>query len=743
MIASLALATILIADAPAPPPSDPTTRRAYEEARDASGRSSADQLRLAYWCEARGLDAERARHLALAVLADPTNAAARGLLGLVARGGRWVRPDAVAAEQADPAAAALLAEYDARRAATPYKADAQFALGAWADERGLKDQARAHFTAAVRLDPARDAAWRRLGYVKHEGRWATDAQLAAERADADAQKAADRKWRPLLERWKDQLARPTQRDEAEASLLAVTDPRAVPSVLKVFAGREADQPRAVRLLGQVDSAAASRALATLAAFSPSAEVRRAATESLRRRDPREYASLLILLMNKPIRYEVKPVAGPGSPGVLFVEGEKANLSRLYQPRSFVNPGDRVILDRFGRPVVEHVLSSWSRSKGGMPFQPQYLSGLGSSYDDFYSSINTLVGDLTTESNPALFGRWQAQSDPISLMAQSLVRTSGSVAELASKIGSIPAAQPGGAMPARQVNVESGALVLSNGFLINPRDSAQTVTAEYSVAQLRNEAVKSAQASQRQLADDVARLERQNQATRMTNDRISALLNDATGESLPSDRAAWDRWYVNRLGYAFIEGQTPENPTFVEVIPSDYQPEVAPTNIIRRGLYVSGQSCFGAGTPVRTIAGPRAIETLRVGDVVLTQSTATGALGYQPILVTHHNPPSGTFRISLGGDTIVASAFHRFWVAGRGWVMARDLKAGDPVRTLGGVVAIESVAEGGTEPVFNLDVADDADFFAGRAAALVHDNTLPDTRLVPFDLPAEAKGLAVR
>jgi hypothetical protein len=35
---------------------------------------------------------------------------------------------------------------------------------------------------------------------------------------------------------------------------------------------------------------------------------------------------------------------------------------------------------------------------------------------------------------------------------------------------------------------------------------------------------------------------------------------------------------------------------------------------------------------------------------------------------------------------------------------------------------------------HIDVADDADFFAGSVAALVHDNTLPDLRQAPFDAP---------
>ena len=50
---------------------------------------------------------------------------------------------------------------------------------------------------------------------------------------------------------------------------------------------------------------------------------------------------------------------------------------------------------------------------------------------------------------------------------------------------------------------------------------------------------------------------------------------------------------------------------------------------------------------------------------------------------HHNPPSKTFHVKLGGETIVSSEFHRFWKAGQGWVMARDLKVGDRLRTLDG------------------------------------------------------------
>ncbi len=75
-------------------------------------------------------------------------------------------------------------------------------------------------------------------------------------------------------------------------------------------------------------------------------------------------------------------------------------------------------------------------------------------------------------------------------------------------------------------------------------------------------------------------------------------------------------------------------------------------------------------------------------------------------------------------------------------MARDLKPGDPVRTLGGVVLVESVEADKVQLVYNLDIAEDADFFAGQLGALVHDNTLPDPRLAPFDAPARSEPVAV-
>lgn len=78
------------------------------------------------------------------------------------------------------------AEYLALRASTPDTADAHWKLGVWCEKKGLKAEALIEFAAVAQLDPRRESAWKKLGYVKHDGRWLTPEQLAAEKAEIDA-----------------------------------------------------------------------------------------------------------------------------------------------------------------------------------------------------------------------------------------------------------------------------------------------------------------------------------------------------------------------------------------------------------------------------------------------------------------------------------------------------------------------------------------------------------------------------
>jgi len=148
--------------------------------------------------------------------------------------------------------------------------------------------------------------------------------------------------------------------------------------------------------------------------------------------------------------------------------------------------------------------------------------------------------------------------------------------------------------------------------------------------------------------------------------------------------------------------------------------------------ISSHACFAAGTPVQTFEGPRPIESLRVGDRVLSQNTVSGRLSYVAVLKPIQNKPSPTFKVALGAETVVATGIHRFWKAGHGWAMVRDLKPGDTLRTVGGTVRVGSIESETVQPVFNLEVGDNQTYFVGAVGALVHDNTLMKSVTLPFD-----------
>ena len=256
--------------------------------------------------------------------------------------------------------------------------------------------------------------------------------------------------------------------------------------------------------------------------------------------------------------------------------------------------------------------------------------------------------------------------------------------------------------------------------------------EIPIGRMAAEAETTALAAGQQLDRDVQTIRDYNNSLRELNDRVVPVLQEVSGLDLGTKKREWQNWYIDQVGYQATSVKTSEPVTMVEDVPLDYQPREVPLGSFVGPIAVERMSCFGAGTVVHTLSGPRPIQDLTVGDQVLTQNTRTGALDYHPVLVVHHNPPSKTFKVALGDETIISSAFHRFWKAGQGWVMARDLVVGDPIRTLNGTVKVARIEDGQVVPVFNLDIAADADFFVGRAAALVHDNTLPGLRQSPFD-----------
>jgi hypothetical protein len=630
----------------------------YEARKSEAKADPASQVELALWCEANGLTAERTKHLNRAVLTDPKNSLARGLLGQVEDGGRFDDPDSVRAKiAADESLARTLAEYNRRRAELEARdrrellvsanearksgnyelaelkrlqyarrtAPEHVKLGMWCEHHGLKPEAIAHFTQAVVLDPYRDATWKHLGYVKHEGRWVSREQAEAERLDAAAQQKADRHWEPLLRRWRGWLGEKTRSPEARERLATVNDPRATSSVMRVFGrGGESDQLIALEILGRIQTPASTRHIAALAVLSSSPKVRYTATETLRNREPRDYAGELVDRIQSPIKYKVQPVSGPGSPGALYIESAKFKVLRTYDA------------------------------------PPAFQLG-----PNFYGYIG-----------------YDANGLPVVARGR----------ELDAMAKKSPALQ-----------------------------AADLAAIESRTMQMLLEANIKAADSQRRLVADVDAIETQNSVVAANNPLITQVLKTAAAapdDLKDDDENAWHTWWFDKLGYKY-ESPVPVQVEFVNVSPQYPPPQV--------------YSCFAAGTPVHTRDGHKPIETVLVGDQVLAQDVTTGSLGFHPVTVVHHNAPSKTIRVILDdGDALIASVYHRFWLAGIGWKMARELKSGDTLRIYAGLSKIVSAEPGPVVPVYNLDVAGARTFFVGDHDALVHDNTLPEPRLKPFD-----------
>lgn len=82
------------------------------------------------------------------------------------------------------------------------------------------------------------------------------------------------------------------------------------------------------------------------------------------------------------------------------------------------------------------------------------------------------------------------------------------------------------------------------------------------------------------------------------------------------------------------------------------------------------------------------------------------------------------RITAGGEQIVATLGHPFWVIGKRWVMAKHLQQGDLLHSLSGPVLVEQLEEIPAPQEwfafsYNLEVDGFRTFFVGDSRLLVH------------------------
>jgi hypothetical protein len=223
-----------------------------------------------------------------------------------------------------------------------------------------------------------------------------------------------------------------------------------------------------------------------------------------------------------------------------------------------------------------------------------------------------------------------------------------------------------------------------------------------------------------------------------NVRIAQALNIATEQQLSADPKAWWDWW-NKTNEIYFDGGKPIRVAgaIEEVRQSELERRQQATSqeleSIRQQSLSSGRfDCLAPGTSIWTSSGVVEVERIRPGDLVLSQDSETGEVALKPVLRTTLRPETELVKLTVDDEVIEASGGHPFWVAGQGWVKARDLKIGMALHGVTSAHRITSVEQGRKSVSHNLIVADFNSYFVGPQKILSHDNTVrrPTNAIVP-------------
>ncbi len=214
-----------------------------------------------------------------------------------------------------------------------------------------------------------------------------------------------------------------------------------------------------------------------------------------------------------------------------------------------------------------------------------------------------------------------------------------------------------------------------------------------------------------------RVDEANDRTEEFNKRAAAVLAEVSGQEPCNNARYWWTWW-----HLYTGTQPPPKQCQVD---HRLTPVATLPNVTRAVMSAVAHSCLVAGTPICTDRGFVAVDKIQVGDRVLAKDIDTGEIEYKPVVHTTVRRPVRVKKFVVGGEPIVASAEHHFWISGSGWSKTRDLKPGQPAHTATGMSRVESVEdEPEPAPVFNLIVADFHTYFIGPVMVLSHDVTQP-------------------
>jgi hypothetical protein len=566
-------------------------------------------------------------------------------------------------------------------------------LARWCRKNRLADEERAHWTQVLLDQPGNRDAESRLGLKWFAGALYTNAQIDSLKQQRATEFKQLQDWKPTVLRWKDMLDGGAASDRAQASdeMSRVKDPTIIPALEWADASDCSKPPpsldaatpfqrEAIALLGRLPEQRATYSLVLHSVLSRQAEARAAAAGELKKRSLHDFVPVLLAGLANPIEFE---------------------WTASFDPTVGLATYD-VKATQEGRDTIRSV--EYDSSTAGL--LPR-VTGSSSVRDSTLIDLAKVPPALQKNLSPATAGNLPgAKTYHVRSIRRSLAIS----------------------VPPRGYNSGPGSLA-------------------------------SAGATQR-LAESI---NRSNQRIGWLDQRINYVLEQTTGkdwsksadhsadadvipdsaDAKSSDSTA-NRWWNWWAGYT--ETYSPKKAVDATIYSRTayanadcYSMTYANTGtqIVNAappppGKYRGPHSCFAAGTKVTSIAGPLAIEKIRIGDCVFAQDADTGELAFKPVLGTTVRPPVEMVLVTTTRGELRTTRGHPFWIVGKGWRMAKELQVGDRVVSLGGSATVTAIAKQSPEPAYNLIVADFGTYFVGDGRILVHDNTprLPTPAAIP-------------
>ncbi len=154
----------------------------------------------------------------------------------------------------------------------------------------------------------------------------------------------------------------------------------------------------------------------------------------------------------------------------------------------------------------------------------------------------------------------------------------------------------------------------------------------------------------------------------------------------------------------------------------------------RVAQIAKDACFVAGTMILMADGSKKpIEEIQPGDLVMSRDEATGKTEAKEVVRVFERGSNALVVISLAnGEEIKTTPEHPFWVEGKGWTIAGDLKTVDRLTTTSSTSSIASIQWKRTPTkVYNFEVKDYHTFFvsANGTDVWVHNQCKPQLSAV--------------